>query len=59
VDLDELVASSDAIVVAVRHAAIDWEALYRSAPLVIDTVNSSSGVEARPGQVLRLGAGWS
>ena len=59
VPLDDLLASSDAVVVAVRHAAIDWEALYERAPLVIDTVNSSAGLGVRPGQVLRLGAGWS
>ena len=59
VALDDLLASSDAIVVAVRHAAIDWQALYERAPLVVDTVNSSDGMTIRQGQVLRLGAGWS
>ncbi len=59
VSLEALLATSDAVVVAVRHAAIDWEALYSRAPLVVDAVNSSDGVNVRPGQVLRLGAGWS
>ncbi len=59
VSLEDLLATSDAVVVAVRHAAIDWEALYSRAPLVVDAVNSSDGVNVRPGQVLRLGAGWS
>jgi hypothetical protein len=43
----------------VKHDVVDWGALYENAALVIDAVNSSSGQDVRPGQVLRLGAGWS
>ena len=57
--LPELIESSDAVVVLVRHRAVDWELVYRDADLVIDTVNSSRGGRGRPRQVLRLGAGWS
>jgi UDP-N-acetyl-D-glucosamine dehydrogenase len=59
VPLEDLLTSSDVVVVVVRHAAIDWDALYERAPLVVDAVNSSAGINVRPGQVLRLGAGWS
>ena len=41
------------------HRAIDWADVYARADLVVDTVDSSHGVETRPRQVLRLGAGWS
>jgi UDP-N-acetyl-D-glucosamine dehydrogenase len=58
VDLDELVAWADAVVVVTAHAATDWEAVY-GAGLVVDTVNSSSGRHVAARQVLRLGAGWS
>ena len=57
--LDGLLASSDAIVALVGHRAIDWAAVYASAPLVVDTINSSTAQATRPRQVIRLGAGWS
>ncbi|MEO5940710.1 MAG: nucleotide sugar dehydrogenase [Candidatus Limnocylindrales bacterium] len=59
VELTELVATTDAIVVVTAHRAIDFDALYRDAELVVDTVNSSAGRAVRPRGVLRLGAGWS
>ena len=59
VPLAELLDESDVLVVLVRHDAIDWSHLYDRARLVIDAVNSSAGQSVRPGQVLRLGAGWS
>jgi UDP-N-acetyl-D-glucosamine dehydrogenase len=57
--LDELLGSSDAIVIVTPHAAIDWAAVYREAGLIIDTVGHSRGRPVRPRQVLRLGGGWS
>ena len=57
--LDEVLTGSDAVVVLTAHKAIDLAAVYGSADLVVDTVNSSSGQAVRPRQVLRLGAGWS
>ena len=57
--LDELLAATDVVVVVTAHAAIDFAEVYRRAPLIVDTVNSSSGREVRQRQVLRLGAGWS
>jgi UDP-N-acetyl-D-glucosamine dehydrogenase len=56
--LDELLGWADAIVVVTAHRAIDWAAVFGRADLVIDTVDSSTGQDVRPGQVLRLGAGW-
>jgi UDP-N-acetyl-D-glucosamine dehydrogenase len=55
----DAVASADVTVILVAHAAIDWDAVYGSADLVVDTVDSSRGRSVRPRQVLRLGAGWA
>jgi UDP-N-acetyl-D-glucosamine dehydrogenase len=59
VGFDELLATSDVVVVVTPHRAIDFDAVYERAELVVDTVNSSQGRGVRPRQVLRLGAGWS
>jgi UDP-N-acetyl-D-glucosamine dehydrogenase len=59
VELDDLLDSADVVVVLVAHRAVDWARIYASAPLVVDTVNSSAGQPARPRTVLRLGAGWN
>jgi UDP-N-acetyl-D-glucosamine dehydrogenase len=59
IGLDELLGTSDAVVVVTPHREIDFATVYERAELVIDTVNSSGGREVRPRQVLRLGAGWS
>jgi UDP-N-acetyl-D-glucosamine dehydrogenase len=56
-DLAALLAASDVVLVLVRHAAVDWPALYAAARLVVDTVNSSAGAGGQA-RVLRLGAGW-
>ena len=58
VELEALLAESDAVVVLTAHRAIDWDRVYAAAPLVVDTVNSSAGRGTRPRTVLRLGAGW-
>ena len=47
------------VVVVTGHRIIDWEAVYRDADLVVDTVDSSRGRTVRARQVLRLGAGWA
>jgi UDP-N-acetyl-D-glucosamine dehydrogenase len=57
--LDDLLGWADAVVVVTAHRAIDWDRVYRDAPLVVDTVNSSHGQSTGDRQVLRLGAGWS
>ena len=59
VPLDEALAATDCVVVVTPHPEVDWERVYAEADLVVDTRNSSTGHELRPGQVLRLGAGWS
>ena len=59
VDLDGLLDVSDAVVVVTPHRAIDFGTVYERAELIVDTVNSSAGLDVRPRQVLRLGAGWS
>jgi UDP-N-acetyl-D-glucosamine dehydrogenase len=58
-DLEALLEWAEVVVVVTAHAAIDWEAVFERADLVVDTVDSSSGHATRPRQVLRLGAGWS
>jgi UDP-N-acetyl-D-glucosamine dehydrogenase len=57
--LDQLLASSDVVVVVTPHRAIDFGSVYERAALVVDTVNSSQGRDVRARQVLRLGGGWS
>jgi len=57
--LDGLLATADVVLVLVAHRAIDWDAVYRSAALVVDTVDSSRDRSVGPRQVLRLGAGWA
>jgi UDP-N-acetyl-D-mannosaminuronate dehydrogenase len=57
--LADVLAAPDVVLVLVRHRDVDWESVYREAPLVVDTVDSSRSHATRPRQVLRLGAGWS
>jgi UDP-N-acetyl-D-glucosamine dehydrogenase len=59
VALDELLASSDVIVILAAHRAVDWTRVYDAADLIVDTVNNVRGRTVRPRQVLRLGAGWA
>jgi UDP-N-acetyl-D-glucosamine dehydrogenase len=59
VDLTSLIDWADVIVVVTAHRAVDWDGLYATAPLVVDTVNSSAGHRVTGRQVLRLGARWS
>jgi UDP-N-acetyl-D-glucosamine dehydrogenase len=57
--LPDLLASSDVVVVVTAHDAIDWDAVYAKASLVVDTTDSSRGRAVGSRQVLRLGAGWA
>jgi len=57
--LPDLLASSDVVVVVTAHDAIDWDAVYAHASLVVDTTDSSRGRAVGSRQVLRLGAGWA
>ncbi len=60
VDLEEaLAANPDCVVIVTPHPEVDWDAVFRRADLVVDTRDVSAGRPVRPGQVLRLGAGWS
>ena len=59
VALDELLTGSDVVVVVTPHAAIDWDAVFSKADLVVDTCDVSRGHATRPRQILRLGAGWA
>jgi UDP-N-acetyl-D-glucosamine dehydrogenase len=57
--LAQLLGTSEVVVVITPHAAIDWDAVYGTASLVVDTTDSSRGRAVAPRQVLRLGAGWA
>ena len=57
--LEDLLDGSDLVVVVTAHRAIDWDLVYRTADLIVDTVDSSRDRSVRPRQVLRLGAGWA
>lgn len=59
VPLDELLGWAELVVIVTAHRAIDWDAVFARADLVLDTVNASRRRTPRPRQVLRLGAGWS
>lgn len=59
VGLSALLDGSDVVVVVTAHAAIDWDAVYARAGLIVDTVDNSHGRTTAPRQVLRLGAGWA
>lgn len=56
---DALADHPDCVVIVTPHSEIDWESVFDQADLIVDTRGVSRAYEARPGQVLRLGAGWS
>jgi UDP-N-acetyl-D-glucosamine dehydrogenase len=57
-ELDALLASSDVVVIVVRHREVDWDSVF-GADLIVDTVNASAGRTPGERQVRRLGASWS
>ncbi|MBP1704305.1 MAG: nucleotide sugar dehydrogenase [Chloroflexi bacterium] len=56
--LDALLDWADLVVVVTAHAAIDWDAVFERAPIVVDTVDASRGHRVAERRLLRLGAGW-
>lgn len=54
-----LSAKPDCVVIITPHPEIDIDLVVAEADLIVDTRNASRGRSVRPGQVLRLGAGWS
>ena len=56
---EALAAEPDCVVIVTPHREIDWDAVFERADLIVDTRDASRGRSTRPGQVLRLGAGWS
>ncbi len=56
---DGLGAEPDCVVIVTAHRDIDWDAVFARADLIVDTRDASRDRKVRPGQVLRLGAGWS
>jgi UDP-N-acetyl-D-glucosamine dehydrogenase len=49
----------DCVLILAAHPEVDWDTVIDESDLVVDTRNVSAGRRVRPGQVLRLGAGWS
>jgi UDP-N-acetyl-D-glucosamine dehydrogenase len=58
VPLDQLLRDSELVVILTAHAGIDWDAVFGTADLIVDTVNISKGHSVGERAVLRLGAGW-
>lgn len=56
--LEDVLARADAVVILVRHRAIDWPVVFERAGLIVDTVGEARGRPVRAEQVLLLGAGW-
>ena len=54
-----LAADPDCVVIVAAHRGVDWAAVFDQASLIVDTRDVSRNHIVRPGQVLRLGAGWS
>ena len=59
VPLGDLLGWAELVLVVTPHRAIDWDAVFATAKLILDTVGVSRGRSLRPRQALRLGAGWS
>ena len=57
--IDALDAGPDCVVVITAHRDVAWDAVFERSDLIVDTRDASHGRAVRPGQVLRLGAGWS
>ena len=57
--VEALDGDPDCVVIVTPHRDIDWAMLFDRADLIVDTRDASHGQVTRPGQVLRLGAGWS
>jgi len=47
----QLLRSVDCVLVATAHSAYDWQMICREAPLVVDTRNATTGVEAPEGKI--------
>ena len=52
-------ADPDCVVIVAAHRTVDWATVFDRASLIVDTRDVSRSHAVRPGQVLRLGAGWS
>jgi UDP-N-acetyl-D-glucosamine dehydrogenase len=50
---------ADCVVIVTPHRDVDWDLVFERGDLIVDTRDASRGHQLRPGQVLRLGAGWS
>jgi len=56
---DALASRPACVVIVTPHRDIDWDAVFEQADLIVDTRDVSAAHRTRPGQVLRLGAGWT
>lgn len=56
---EALDAAPDCVLIVTPHPELDFDLLFERGQLIVDTRNASKDRNLRPGQVLRLGAGWS
>ena len=49
----EVLKGFDIVLIATRHAAVDYGELAQYADCIVDTRNAMAGIESRPGQVLK------
>jgi len=52
----DLLGASDVVVIVTGHGALDYQHVVEHAPLVVDTVNATRGVEGGGQRIWRLGA---
>ena len=51
---DELLASSDVVVITAAHSCIDWNRVAGLAPAIVDTRNATRGVQAPHARILKI-----
>jgi UDP-N-acetyl-D-glucosamine dehydrogenase len=52
---DQALAGTDCVIIVAGHRAVDYTQVMRQAPLIVDTVNATSGLSG-PARVVRVGA---
>jgi UDP-N-acetyl-D-glucosamine dehydrogenase len=53
---EELLESQDCVVIVAAHSSYDYDWIVAHAPLVVDTMNSTKGVQANREKIFRVGA---
>jgi len=53
---DELVQGQDCVVIVAGHRSYDYQWIVDQAPVVVDTMNATKGIEASAGKIFKVGA---